>query len=363
MSRILVIGAGVLGASVADALSEAGADVLVLDRSGPAAGASGATFACVNAARKRPRWYFELGMMGLRAHRADPEHWRGGGRVEWFAQATLAAARRSMERLGGWGYAAHWLDRDEALALSGGLKPQAVEGMAAAWFPDEGWVEAPLYAGQRLARARARGAAFRVGRAVGLELSGERVAGVRLDTGELIEAETVVNCAGAAVNEVAGRTPAVPMASTPGAVVVTAPAAAPLDRIVGVDGLSVRPMSDGRLVVHCARAEAEMAAGDSPQARARAVAAALERLHNGWEDAPATAAVRPTSRPIPADGLPVVGPSPHVEGYYLAVSHSAVTLAPVLGPLVARELAGEESPLLAECRPGRAGLRGVEARA
>ena len=40
-----------------------------------------------------------------------------------------------------------------------------------------------------------------------------------------------------------------------------------------------------------------------------------------------------------SDRLPIVGPLPWLEGLYLAVSHSGVTLAPVLGRLIAAEVA------------------------
>jgi glycine/D-amino acid oxidase-like deaminating enzyme len=57
---------------------------------------------------------------------------------------------------------------------------------------------------------------------------------------------------------------------------------------------------------------------------------------------------------MPADRLPIVGPLPWLDSLYLAVSHSGVTLAPVLGRLVARELAdGAPDGLLAPFRPGR----------
>ena len=59
-------------------------------------------------------------------------------------------------------------------------------------------------------------------------------------------------------------------------------------------------------------------------------------------------------RAMPADRLPIVGPLPWLEGLYLAVSHSGVTLAPALGRLVAKEVA-DQTPdgLLAPFRPGR----------
>jgi glycine/D-amino acid oxidase-like deaminating enzyme len=65
-------------------------------------------------------------------------------------------------------------------------------------------------------------------------------------------------------------------------------------------------------------------------------------------------AVRITQRPIPRDGLSAVGPLPHVAGYYLVVTHSGVTLGPLLGAAVADEVVrGRDRPELAPFRPGR----------
>ena len=45
-------------------------------------------------------------------------------------------------------------------------------------------------------------------------------------------------------------------------------------------------------------------------------------------------------RPIPADGLPVIGPVSGLPGLYLAVMHSGITLAPLVGRLTAEEIIG-----------------------
>jgi glycine/D-amino acid oxidase-like deaminating enzyme len=50
--------------------------------------------------------------------------------------------------------------------------------------------------------------------------------------------------------------------------------------------------------------------------------------------------VRIGMRPMPRDGLPIVGALPGVGGVYVAVMHSGVTLAPAVGRLVAQEIAG-----------------------
>ncbi len=53
-------------------------------------------------------------------------------------------------------------------------------------------------------------------------------------------------------------------------------------------------------------------------------------------------------------GTPCVGPMPRVPGYYLAVTHSGVTMAPFLGKAVADEIAhGRVSDALADFRPAR----------
>jgi len=59
-------------------------------------------------------------------------------------------------------------------------------------------------------------------------------------------------------------------------------------------------------------------------------------------------------RPLPHDERPVVGHVKNIPGVYLATMHSGVTLAPIIGELVAMELLeGTETNLLADFRPNR----------
>ena len=59
-------------------------------------------------------------------------------------------------------------------------------------------------------------------------------------------------------------------------------------------------------------------------------------------------------RPLPHDERPVVGHVKNIPGVYLATMHSGVTLAPIIGELVAMELLdGVETNLLADFRPDR----------
>ena len=65
-------------------------------------------------------------------------------------------------------------------------------------------------------------------------------------------------------------------------------------------------------------------------------------------------AVRIAIRPIPGDHLSAIGPVPRTSGYYLAVTHSGVTMSPFLGAAVADEVVrGKERRELADFRPAR----------
>jgi|SRR5882757_3889295 len=57
---------------------------------------------------------------------------------------------------------------------------------------------------------------------------------------------------------------------------------------------------------------------------------------------------------MPTDGEPVIGPPAGTEGLYIAVMHSAITLAAAVGRLAASEiLTARPAPELAGCRPAR----------
>ena len=60
------------------------------------------------------------------------------------------------------------------------------------------------------------------------------------------------------------------------------------------------------------------------------------------------------TRPVPIDGFPVVGNIEGNKGVFIAVMHSGVTLAPLIGRLLASEmLQTSKSPLLEPFRPSR----------
>src|SRR6201997_1297673 len=115
MIKTIVIGGGVMGASVAYRLAQAGAAVSVLDTARIGGGTSGVSFAWTNAHKKPPKPYHDLNVAGMKAHAALADEfgatpwWHGGGSLEWEAEPGRAAQRENFEQLRSWGYAAEWI--------------------------------------------------------------------------------------------------------------------------------------------------------------------------------------------------------------------------------------------------------------
>ena len=67
----------------------------------------------------------------------------------------------------------------------------------------------------------------------------------------------------------------------------------------------------------------------------------VERVSIGW-------------RPLPRDGRPIIGRPEGLSDIYVAVMHSGVSLAAIVGKLVSEEiLSGSTNLLLKDFRPSR----------
>ena len=151
MPRIVVIGAGVMGASVAYRLAMAGASVTVLEAGRIGGGTSTCSFAWTNSNDKKPRAYHDLNVAGMKAHAALAEEfgatpwWHGGGNVEWTAPEDRAALQAKVERLLAWGYAAEWITPRQLLELEPDIDPAQIGDAPIAYYPDDGWLDPVVY--------------------------------------------------------------------------------------------------------------------------------------------------------------------------------------------------------------------------
>jgi glycine/D-amino acid oxidase-like deaminating enzyme len=269
-----------------------------------------------------------------------------------------AALEENVRRLRERGYAAEWITRDRLLAMEPDLDPARIGAAPIAWFPEEGWLDPVPYAGAMIRAAQALGARLHTGaRVVGMEIKAGRVTGLRIADGTRFTANMVVNCAGRwadAVSDEPGLQ--IPLAPTLGFLVFTPPVAVGLRHPLHTPDANLRPDGAGRLMVRANDADA-LVSNDTPlgphMPQARQVMRGAARLIPALTGVEAEA-VRVAIRPIPQDGFSAVGPVPRIEGYYVAVTHSGVTLSPILAKLVAAEVMhGKACAELAEFRPAR----------
>jgi glycine/D-amino acid oxidase-like deaminating enzyme len=365
MPKVIVIGAGVMGASAAYRLAQAGAAVTVLEAGRIGGGTSGTSFAWTNAHKKPPAAYHALNVAGMGAHAALAEEfgglpwWHGGGSLEWTAEAGFPAQQQNVAQLQAWGYAASWIDHAQVQMLEPDIDLATIGDAPVAYFPDEGWLDPVPYIHAMLSAAvRRYGAQVLAGaRVASLAMVGDRVIGVDLADGTRHEADMVVNCAGRWANDAVGAPgPHLPLAPTVGFLVFTPPVATGLSRVVRTSVIDARPDGGGRLILHWNPTDATLQP-DSPlrpdMPEARDMVRRAQRLLPGI-GAVEPEAVRLAIRPIPGDGLAAVGPVPRISGYYLAVTHSAVTMSPFIGRAVADEIVhNRQRSELADFRPAR----------
>lgn len=364
MKDVIVIGAGIVGTSVAFRLAQSGANVTVVDRSQPGSGTTGASFAWVNANQKTPRNYYELNFAGMKEHDRLEEEIGGapwlhrGGNLVWTGDPIrYDALCRRVERLQSWGYNVQWLS---AAAVNRDLEPEIrMSGptMRVAWFPDESWLDGPHYVGSILEKATEHGTEVRAGHGVSGIAASESGVEVTLDDGQVLRAEAVVNAAGPAADRIAalvGRR--LPLAPTRGLLVRFAVEKPLLGRLIHSSDVNLRPDGEGYILVHHDSIDPQIGdrdavPNDDPLCRelGRRARRVLQPLSAGQ-----ITETRVGIRPYPRDGVSCVGPVPSIPGYYEAVTHSGVTLGPLIGRLLATEiLTGEVDPLLTPFRPDR----------
>jgi glycine/D-amino acid oxidase-like deaminating enzyme len=358
--QIVVIGAGMVGSNVTYRLAEAGAQVTVLDAGRPGGGTSRASFAWLNAHNKTPREYFELNLASMREHARLGDELGGApwlsftGGLAWAGdEAGRAALRANADRLNSWDYPVELLTAAQAR----GLEPDLDLGPddEVIFAPGEGWVANLPLIHTLLERAGALGASVRpYTRVVEIVRSGARAEGVVLESGERLTADVVVDCAGPWSDEVAAAAGMeLPLNRQPGLLAYSPPVATCLTRVCHAPGVHFRPDGGGRIVMGQDWHEDNLTP-DSPNALPpRAI---LDRAAR-WLPALAGVDVEASRigvRPMPKDGLPMLGFLPGLDGFYTVVSHSGVTLGPLWGRLVAAEVyLGKPDPRLEPFRPTR----------
>ncbi len=268
----------------------------------------------------------------------DCEYRREGYYEVCRTSARLDAARREADLMTSFGFRVESLEADALLEREPAFSAPAPE---AVYYPDAATCDPHRFVVGLADGARRRGATFRTGHAVTrVETAGGKVRGVRLQTGDTIDADAVVLATGAyslrLVNQLGIGLP------------VQAGKGYHRDLTEGAEGTP-------SLGITCVLSEASVFC--TPLEGFVRFAGTLEfsgvnhQLREARLDQLTTAAAqyleglagaRPSSewcglRPCTPDGLPVIGPASGVSGLFVATGHAmmGLTLAPITGRLIA----------------------------
>ena len=363
---IVIVGAGVIGLSIAWHLAREGATVTVIDKGPVGRGSSWAAagmLAPFAEAKERDAFY-QLTIAALRAYPAfvsalqeqtglETELSRVGLLRVALDEDGEKALRATFSRQCGDGLPVHWLAGEEVRKLEPGLSP----GIRAAILSPEEWHIEP----RKLTRALAVACAER-----GVEILEETpvegfrsatgrvtavcAAGKEVSTGQVILAS---GCWSGGVGQSLGVT--LPVSPVRGQILALGPCLpSPVRHTIYADHGYLVPKADGRVVVGATQEDAGFDCRPTC-AGIGGLLAMAPKLAPKLADMPIESmwvGLRPASR----DGLPIMGRLARFENVYAATGHfrNGILLAPITGDLMTKLiLHNEPSPLLDSFRPDR----------
>ena len=366
--QVVVIGGGIVGASIAWRIASRGQRVTLLDKAEPGSGASSHSFAWINAGAKEPVDYHNLNRRSLEmwprfaAALGDDVGLRWGGKVSW--ETEPAAAEQLIARvnqLQSWGYPSRRVSAQELAELEPALEIGPVA--AAEYSENEGQVEPQMVVDACIRRMVELEALILTGaEVIGFDRDADgNIRAVQTDSGDF-QADTVVLAAGTDTTALATMSGAhIPQAESPGVVIRTTPLPPLLHNVPVV---YAPPLGDGRREIHlrqCAdgrfmigEGDQESLAEDDTQSHADDLLARAACYLPGLAEAKAIP-VPVGWRPMPLDGYPTLGYTSESPNLYIALTHSGVTLAPAISQLVALEICEDvrADAVLAPYRPER----------
>jgi glycine/D-amino acid oxidase-like deaminating enzyme len=358
--KVVVVGAGIVGAACAFHATAAGLDVTVLDRGPVGAGTTSRGEGNILLSDKEPGPELELARLsrdlwdeaGAELGPDTVEFEAKGGLVVASTPDALTALHAFAARQAAYGVHTEPVERVRD------LEPHSAPGLpGGVHYPQDAQVQPVLAAAGLLRAAVRRGARTYTGEAAAaVTAAGGRITGVRTADGTVLPADAVVNAAGTWGGEV-GRRLGAPVEILPrrGFVLVTEPLPPMIrhkvysaDYVAGVassdEGLEtscvVEGTRAGTILIGASRERVGFDTSMNP-AVVTALAAQACRLFPFLRGVHLIRAYR-GFRPYCPDHLPVVGPDPRVPGVVHACGHegAGIGLAPGTGALVTAQLLG-----------------------
>ncbi|KFA73506.1 hypothetical protein S40288_05771 [Stachybotrys chartarum IBT 40288] len=354
---VIVVGAGVVGASIAWHLAHQENVAVTIIASDVGGTATPKSFAWLNASWHNPKFYYDLRRRSMARWKQLADAVPGlqnvvqwCGSLEWDLPAEdLAKYERGHS---GWGYNISRASRKEIAEY----EPWLTDNALPEWglrITEEGSVEAADAATLMVNHAQAHGARVISTTVANILKDRDCVTGVVDASGEQYLADHVVLAAGlGSVQLCASVSIDLPVTGKPGLLIHSKPVAQRLLKgIVLSDKVHMRQAVDGRLLAYPKADDSDP--GENAQATAEETFAAVKSMFRGEANDVELDFFTVGDRPTPRDGLPILGAS-GLEGLSLAVMHSGVTLAAIVGEVLTNKIVkGINDPALPAFTIGR----------
>ena len=348
--QVVIIGAGIIGTTLAYDFAKRGARVTVLDKNEVAKGATSGSFAWITNQTKF-RNADSLGEAGAQhyfnLHRLSHLRWRylqseiDGLPIRWSgclqsAEPGTEEARElaaELDRRLRWGSPTYRVTAAEAREIEPGFEPGAETDIF--YTPDEGMMSPVQLTSMMLDAAVAHGAQYSahdayqgfVKTAGGYEIksrSGSRAANFLIFAGGIANPELVE-----------GTGLKAPLIHSTGSVVHLAPLPRIFDSVILGAHVHAIQRVDGRVVI--AKHFSGSPVGDPSTPDPEELVRVAARVLPGLKDA-VVEKVTETRRVIPADGLPVVSRSEELPGVLSVTTNAGISLAAGLSQFITTEL-------------------------
>lgn len=347
--KIIIVGAGIIGASLAFHLTRAGAEVTVFEAIQPASAATGRSFGWINASFYANAAHHALRVASMQAWRRqqallpDPApNWQG---CLWWEDQGEGLTRMAAD-LAALGYPIDHLTGAEVAALEPHL---ALPPARALRFPTEGAVEPAAMTRALLAASGAKVLSGLFVKSL-IEKSGQ-ITGVRTAIGPFAANHVILATGTATPDLLAPLGLHLPMLTRPGVLLHTKPMPWRLHHIIVTPHQEIRQDAAGHILAPAVANHQADDADSVPDPHAL-IDATLHRLADLFGAHVELDRYVIGYRPVPADGLPVIGPVQ--AGLSIAVMHSGITLAAGVAEALTAELTGQgENHLLTAFRPAR----------
>lgn len=336
-----------MGASLAYHLAGKNAKVTLVEAEYIASGVTGSSFAWINASHPEPDPIAQLRGTAIEEYRRL-ETQLPDLKIRWTGALSYSARSNEVPASGQLA-SADLVSRSQILDLEPNLKNPPKYALYAA---SEGALDAVAATFALIAGAQENGAEILTDtRVLGFTTQGKKITGVETATG-IINADIVVLAAGTGITKLTDMLGvSLPIEASPAIFIRYKSQPNLVHTLISSPEMEVRQSPEGALLA------AEDYLDDSLQNHPAAVAlrtakAIQNELHGVVSIDPEFACVG--LRPMPKDGIPIIGYLSEISGVYVCAMHPGVTLAAAVGRLVSEEIIERRaSSALAPCRPDR----------